>query len=579
MHEQTEKDAVSNLTDEATLCSRISGAPMERVRELARFASERGQSLLEVLVEREGVDEEQLLQKLAEQLNLDYFSDTDIQIPTEILQQVPAPVAIEHHIIPIGMSDGVLQAASAEPFDWRRWDELIYIINRPVAKVLCPSKVIDRLLKANYGLGADTVDHLVANRALDEDLTTAARTTDLSDEAAANEPTVVNLVNKVLMDAIRAEATDIHFEPYENRFRARYRVDGMLENVSLPVSVNLLKAAVVSRIKIMANLDITEKRLPQDGRCQVALAGQEFDLRVSVLPGIYGEAVNIRLQRRQMVKLDLESLGFEQIERRAIASLIDRPHGLILVTGPTGSGKTTTLYTCLAQVNKPEVKIITVEDPVEYWMDDVLQMQVHDEIGFSFARALRSILRHDPDMILVGEIRDRETADIAIRSSLTGHMVFATLHTNDSASAATRLLDIGIEPFLAASSLQGIVAQRLVRRFCRHCAEQLDRTKLGDYEIKVLEDGQIPQNLPLWRGRGCERCRFSGFRGRLAIAEVLIINAEMRRLIQERHAADVIKEAAVRNGMRTLRQSALQAVQSEKTTLDEVIRVTQEEVQ
>jgi type II secretory ATPase GspE/PulE/Tfp pilus assembly ATPase PilB-like protein len=327
----------------------------------------------------------------------------------------------------------------------------------------------------------------------------------------------------------------------------------------------------------LSNLDITEKRLPQDGRCQVSLGGQEYDLRVSILPGAHGEAVVIRLQSRQMVKLDLEMLGFEAGERSKITELISRPHGLILVTGPTGSGKTTSLYTCLSKINEPGTKIITIEDPIEYRMEGILQMQVHEEIGFTFARALRSILRHDPDVVLVGEIRDRETADIAIRASLTGHLVFATLHTNDAASAITRLIDIGIEPFLAASSIQGILAQRLVRKVCPHCHHDVDVHTLTDYEQTLLRESYDQKEISLKKGQGCERCRFTGYRGRRAIGEILLVSSEIRRLIQQRESADRIKELACKEGMITLRKNSFYAVKTGMTTMAEALRVTQED--
>ncbi|MGE5608221.1 MAG: GspE/PulE family protein, partial [Bacillota bacterium] len=451
-------------------------------------------------------------------------------------------------------------------------------LGRELEKVICPRSVITRMLKASYGIGADTVQRMLAERSAGDLQVVGGQTTDLSsEEQAANEPTVVNLVNQILAEAIRANATDIHFEAYEEKYRVRYRIDGMLEDVSMPVSVKQLRLALVSRIKIMSNLDITEKRLPQDGRCQVSLGGQEYDLRVSILPGMHGEAVVIRLQSRQMVKLDLEMLGFDAEEQQKVNQLISRPHGLILVTGPTGSGKTTTLYTCLSRINTPLVKIVTIEDPVEYWMENILQMQVHEEIGFTFARALRSMLRHDPDVMLVGEIRDRETADIAIRSSLTGHLVFATLHTNNAASAFARLIDVGVEPFLVASSVIGVVAQRLVRKVCPQCRRKVVVEQLSEYERQMMREAGCGGELELWEGQRCEACRFTGYRGRTAVAETLLVTSGIRRLVQQREPAERIKELACREGMKTLRESALAAVGEGKTTMAEMMRVTQED--
>ncbi len=551
------------IHDEATLCAKACGMEPARVNELAGFARERGLSLVRTIVERGGVDEAALMKGLAEQLGVSHQNEA-IQVDDAVLSAVSATLATRHHVIPLGWTpDGRLRLGCAEPFNWRQWDELTQLLDSPIEKVLCPHAVIDRMLTTHYGLGADTVERLVGDRQ-EAVQTIDAVSTDLSEEQAANEPTVVNLVNRILAEAIRAGATDIHFEPYDSRYRVRYRIDGMLEEVSMPVSVKLLKLALVSRIKIMANLDITEKRLPQDGRAQVSLSGQSYDLRVSVLPGVFGEAVNIRLQTRSMVTLRLEDLGFEQSERIKIEKLIQQPHGLVLVTGPTGSGKTTTLYTCLGQINKPDTKIITVEDPVEYWTENILQMQVKEEVGFTFARALRSILRHDPDVVLVGEIRDRETAEIAIRASLTGHLVFATLHTNDAASAVTRLIDIGIEPFLVSSSVSGIIAQRLARNVCPHCKRQVEAQGLADLPVS-------------WLGAGCERCRFTGYRGRTAVAEVLQVTPPIRELIQQRHTADRIKEAAIEEGMRTLRDAAVEAVRTGRTSVAEMVRVTMED--
>jgi type II secretory ATPase GspE/PulE/Tfp pilus assembly ATPase PilB-like protein len=544
---------------------------------LAEFARERRQPLIQVLVGHGGVDEQVLIERLAKRLDLPFLAEEQLSIPESVLLQMSPALAISRHVIPVREEEGRLWVAGADPFDWSKWDELAHVLGRPVQQVLCPRAVIGRMLTASYGIGADTVERLLAGRDDDAVEVVGATTTDLSEEEAANEPTVVNLVNRILSEAIRANATDIHFEPYDNKYRVRYRIDGMLEDVSIPVSVKLLKLALVSRIKIMSNLDITEKRLPQDGRCQVSLARQDYDLRVSILPGVHGEAVAIRLQSRQMVRLDLTRLGFEPEEQERIALMSARSHGLMLVTGPTGSGKTTTLYACLSKIMTPEAKIITVEDPVEYWTDDILQMQIHEEIGFTFARALRSMLRHDPDVMLVGEVRDRETADMAIRSSLTGHLVLATIHTNDASSAITRLTDIGIEPFLLSSSARGILAQRLVRRVCANCREEAPASSLGQFEQRMLRDAGRLDGAPLWRGCGCERCRFTGYRGRRAIGEALLVSASIRQLIQQRGPADRIKEAACREGMRTLRETAVLAALAGDTTMAEVLRVTQED--
>ncbi|MAE63711.1 MAG: type II secretion system protein GspE [Phycisphaeraceae bacterium] len=562
-------ESSSILLDEIALCAKASGLEDGRVRELAAHARRHGRPLVEALVQHGPVDEARLLEALAGLLDLPFRGRVE-PVDQEVRQAVSPVLAMSRHVMPLGVEGDRLQVACADPFDLQLWDELSMLLQRPLDRVLCPSGVIDRMLRDSYGLGADKVQHLVDNEA---PVVATAASTDLSEAEAANEPTVVNLVNQVLSEAIRSEATDIHLEPGEAAYRVRYRIDGMLEEQKVPATVHQLKRALVSRIKIMSSLDITEKRLPQDGRCQVKLAGQDYDLRISILPGVYGEAVVIRLQRRRMIMLDLDALGFDADECERIATMIMRPHGLVLVTGPTGSGKTTTLYTCLGRINRPDTKVVTIEDPVEYWMQDILQMQVHEEIGFTFARALRSMLRHDPDVLLVGEIRDRETADIAVRAALTGHRVFATLHTNDAATGVTRLLDIGIEPFLLASCLNGIIAQRLMRTTCPACrhdvrAEPEQRRLLAQAGLDV---DAIPT------GQGCEQCRFTRYRGRSAVAELMMIDATLRQLIQQRVPAEQIKETACRQGMRSLRDSSLRAVAAGRTDVEEVIRVTQED--
>lgn len=557
-------DSMEVLLDERRLCEQASGLDEKAISALAAFARERGQSLFAVMVERGQVNEENFLERLAPLLDLTYLPATAISAGQVLPDRVAASLATKYRIVPVGERDEVLRVVCSDPFNWREWDDLRHLLDRPLEQVLASRATVARLLKESYGLGAETVERLMLDRKGDDARPRLGAAMELGDEDAANEPTVVNLVNRIISEAIAANATDIHFEPYEDKCRVRYRVDGLLEEVSIPQSVRHLKGAIVSRVKIMANLDITEKRLPQDGRARVTLKSSDFDLRVSILPGVFGEAINIRLLSRQMVQLELSGLGFHQDEQDAVERLIRRPHGLVLVTGPTGSGKTTTLYTCLSRINRPDTKIITVEDPVEYWMDDILQMQVHEEIGFGFSRALRSMLRHDPDIMLIGEIRDRETADVTIRSALTGHLVFATLHTNDAPTAVSRLVDIGVEPFLAASSISGIVAQRLVRRICDFCKEEVAASAMPELEVA-------------WQGRGCERCRFMGYKGRTVVAEILTVTPAIRSLIQERAAADQLKATARREGMRTLRDSAVRAVREGRTTEAEAIRVTQED--
>jgi general secretion pathway protein E/type IV pilus assembly protein PilB len=566
-----------DLLDEVGLCAKAAGLDEERVRELSAFAAPRGQSLIDALILRGGAQEQHFIAELSRLLHLPLQAEEIAHIPDEVLLRIPASLAIRHQVVPFEDRDGRLRVAVGDPFDWASWDDLQQVVEGTLEKVLCPPTIIEKMIRTHFGLGADTVERLVSGREDRELVSIGPQTTDLSDEKAANEPTVVNLVNQILSEAIREGVTDIHFEPFESRYRIRYRIDGMLEEVPIPASVNALQKSVVSRIKIMSGLDITNKRLPQDGRAQVSLGGQRCDLRVSVLPGIHGEAIVIRVQNRQAVRLDLESLGFETHQQQRIDRLARQPYGLVLVTGPTGSGKTTTLYTCLQNLRSSQTKIITIEDPVEYWMDDILQMQVKDEIGFTFSRALRSMLRHDPDIMLVGEIRDRETAEIAIRSALTGHLVFATLHTNDASGAVGRLCDIGIDPVLVAGAVQGVLAQRLVRRICPHCKSAVSLESLEPFEQDILLYDGVGRDETLWKGMGCEACRFAGYRGRKALGEVLIVSCEIRRRIQQRAGSDEIRQAAIAEGMLPLRKTALGAVRRGDTTLSEVLRVTQED--
>ncbi len=557
-------DELTEFLDLQRVCLTEAGISEFDLYKLSEQAYNTNKRLVDLVIDRANVSEYLFLERISLLLDLTFCEVISDKISDAVCKRIRPSLAIEHGIMPVGERDGILQIACSDPFDWQSWDELEHLLDCKIERVLATRETITQMHKMYYGLGAETVERLTNNQDASEAeqlQVTSAQATNLSDDESANEPTVVNLVNRIICEAITSNATDIHFEPFDSKYRVRYRVDGMLEDVSIPQSVKQLKSALVSRIKIMANLDITEKRLPQDGRARVTLKGVEYDLRISILPGVYGEAINIRLQSRQMVKLELSGLGFQPQEQTKVEELINRPHGLVLVTGPTGSGKTTTLYTCLSKINKPDTKIITIEDPVEYWMDDILQMQIHEEIGFDFARALRSMLRHDPDVMLIGEIRDRETADITIRSALTGHLVFATLHTNDAASAVSRLLDIGIEPFLAASSISGVIAQRLVRKICPNCKQPVEADELND----VTES---------WTGKGCEACRYTGCKGRSVIAEILPVSSTVRGMIQQREPADRIKEQAICEGMSTLRNSALQAVKEGRISVAEMLRVT-----
>jgi type II secretory ATPase GspE/PulE/Tfp pilus assembly ATPase PilB-like protein len=394
-------------------------------------------------------------------------------------------------------------------------------------------------------------------------------------EVLAEDASIIKFVNQILSEAIKERATDIHLEPFQDELRTRFRIDGVLYDTNIPETIKYFHPAIVSRIKIMSGLNIAERRLPQDGRIKIKVNEEELDLRVSIIPTIFGESVQIRVLSSSFF-LELEKLGLFPQDLKLIESVITKPHGIIFVTGPTGSGKSTTLYACLARLNSSAIKIITIEDPVEYQLRGVNQLQVNPQIGFNFANALRHMLRHDPDVMMVGEVRDYETAEIAIRSALTGHLVFSTLHTNDAAGAVTRLLDMGIEPFLVSSSLECLVAQRLVRLICPNCRQPLKTSKEILHEIKKdieFDDKEIQ----LFEGKGCEHCRFTGYRGRTAIYEILIVTEPIRELMLSRASSQQIKRQAIQEEMRTLRQDGLQKVLKGLTTYAEVVRVTQQE--
>ena len=433
---------------------------------------------------------------------------------------------------------------------------------------------ITRVTKDLYGVGADTMERMLINADASEalvNLDALPTSANLGDESI--DASIIKFVNELILEAIQSETTDIHIEPFEDSLRVRYRIDGILHQAPTPPSIRGFHAAIVSRIKIMANLNIAEKRLPQDGKILASFGEAHYDLRVSILPTPHGESVNIRILSRSSMAMTMDQLGFLPEDMELFNRLISKPHGIILVTGPTGSGKTTTLYAALAKLNQVDRKIITIEDPIEYQLQGISQMQVQPKIGFDFALGLRSMLRHDPDIMLVGEIRDYETAEMAIRSSLTGHLVLSTLHTNDAAGAVTRLADMGVEPFLISSTMIASVAQRLVRRICRVCGGPCE----PDTEVLRHEFGIGPADMAganFRRGAGCDECRHTGFRGRLAVYEILPFTEQIKEMTVQRANALDIKRTAVRNGMKTLRASGWQRIHSGDTTLEEVLRLT-----
>ncbi|MDD8050107.1 MAG: GspE/PulE family protein [Verrucomicrobiota bacterium] len=554
---------------------RKTGMLEERLIEYClRERTRTGAPLIQVILESSLVEPLPFLQKLAEILGLEFVNLSGQEIPVEVRTVLPTRILFQHQIIPLRDHHGVLLLATQDPFNIDMLDAVRLLCRKRIQLCLAQQEDILQCLRQYYGVGADTLDAMMAeNRidldALEEDL-------DKKDlDEVDQEASVMKFVNQIIWEAYQDRATDIHLEPMENDLRIRYRVDGVLHQTPVPPHLKRFQPAIIARIKVMSNMDIAEKRLPQDGRINVRIKGEEIDVRVSTVPTVYGESVSLRLLTRSSVLLGLDMLGLSPRDRRVIEHLIHLPHGIMLVTGPTGSGKSTSLYAYLSTINSIDKRIITVEDPIEYELAGINQIQVRPEIDLTFAVGLRHILRQDPDVIMIGEIRDGETADIAIRAALTGHLVFSTLHTNDSAGAMTRLLDMGIEPFLVASSIEGIIAQRLVRRICPACREPIELDK------NLLKRSGFPEDeiddAVLYHGTGCEKCRKLGFRGRSAIFEILLMTDEVRKLVIERKDASSIKNLALTQGMRTLRDDGWRKMKEGITTLEEVLRVSQED--
>ena len=517
------------------------------------------------------MDEAAFLETAADAIGIEFKQSISPAVDTDIYKLISPRIASHYHIVPLSRDNQNLLLASSDPFCYSRQKEIELVLNNgyQVDFALTLTESIEKVIRKAYGLGAATVQQMTNGRNL-EDKT--ADDHDLSKNETQKDASVIKLVNQILVDAITAKATDIHLEPYKNELKVKYRIDGMLHNAGIDSDIKYFKDGLCSRIKIMSGLDIAEKRLPQDGKTQVNIGGSKYDLRISILPTRHGEAINIRILPQSRLIMDLESLGMSKETVTTLKSLITNPHGIILVTGPTGSGKTTTLYTCMHMVKDTDRKIITIEDPIEYDMPGIVQMQAHPGIGFTFARALRSMLRHDPDIMLVGEIRDLETAQTAIRTSLTGHLVFSTLHTNDAASAITRLLDMGIEPFLAASSIDAILAQRLVRVICPFCKEQYQPEPQTLAAINAIENIETIENF--FHGRGCAKCRFTGFHSRTVITELIVLSEKIRKMTIERNHSSSINTQARSEGMKSLFQSGIEKVKQGITTYQEVLRVT-----
>ena len=546
-----------------------------QVEELVAKQQQAGRTVVELVLELGFAREDAFLQALAAALNLPYLKLGDLTLDQALLARLPTKAVFQYNVIPVAMENGALRVATQDPFRPGLLDALRLAAGLKVRLALCPSGDIAKTAKKWYGVGADTLDRMMADGRIDVPVEDDLLNQDLS--GLDEEASVVKFVNQVIWEAHKDRATDIHLEPMESELRIRYRVDGVLHQTPVPPQLKRFQAAIISRIKVMANMDISEKRLPQDGRISLRIQGAEIDVRVSTMPTVYGESVSLRLLMRSSGLLGMDKLGMAPVDEAVLLKLINKPHGILLNTGPTGSGKSTSLYAWLNTINNVDLRILTVEDPIEYEMAGVNQIQVRPEIGLTFAVGLRHILRQDPDVIMVGEIRDKETAEIAIRAALTGHLVFSTLHTNDSAGAITRLTDMGIEPFLIASSVEGLVAQRLVRRLCNNCKRPwpLDEHMLAEtgFPRERLQEGTIYESNP----EGCEECRGTGFRGRTGIYEILAITDHIRPLIVQRASSVAIKQEALKHGMRTLRDDGWDKVLKGVTTIEEVVRVSEDD--
>ena len=551
------------------------GFSPEAMAELLQGQAEKGKSLASFLIQKEVMEEEDLLKALAAKLRIPYIKNLEAEgLDPSLISKLPIAFSKKHKVVPVKMEDGVLTVATLDPLNYEPLDDLRLILGcREVRVVLSREREVLQAINRFYEQSADTPEEMIQSldtEVSDRLLQELEETQDLLD--VSDEAPVIKLVNLILFQAVKERASDIHIEPFQKELKVRYRIDGILYQRLNPPK--RYQSAIISRLKIMAKLDIAEKRLPQDGRIPIKIADKDIDIRVSIVPTTFGERVVLRLLDKSSAHFGVEEIGLSRDMLQNLKDLINRPNGMLLVTGPTGSGKTTTLYASLSRINTPDKNIITIEDPVEYQLWGIGQIQVNPKIGLTFARGLRSVLRHDPDVILVGEIRDAETAEIAIQSSLTGHLVFSTLHTNDAASAVTRLVDMGIEPFLVASVIRAILAQRLIRVICPECKEGY----IPEAEV-LREIGIVPSQLErkmVYQGKGCPACSETGYRGRTGIYEMLFVSEAIRHLIMKKADSTSICRKAIEEGMKTLREDGARKVVAGVTTLEEVVRVTRE---
>ncbi|HTR40909.1 MAG TPA: GspE/PulE family protein [Pseudomonadales bacterium] len=536
----------------------------------AATASGSTEPLLTFIARECGLAEDVFMQKLAGSLGWPYLEINKLSIPAEARSKISTKVAFQYSIMPSALENDELQVATSDPFDAAMASAVRFDAHMPVRFALAPKLEIEKALKKYYGVGAETLDEMEEGETMELEIANDKEIT-----ADDQDASVIKFVNQIIWEAYKDRSTDIHFEPSEDELRIRYRIDGILHQTPMPAQLKKFQAALISRIKVMSGMNIAEKRLPQDGRINVRIKGEEIDIRVSTVPTVYGESVSLRLLTRGKIFLSLDKLGFTPQDETTIRDIIVKPHGIFLVTGPTGSGKSTSLYAFLSAINSVHKRIITIEEPVEYELKGINQIAVRPDIGLTFAMGLRHILRQDPNVVMVGEIRDMETAEIAIRASLTGHLVFSTLHTNDAPSAFTRLIDMGIEPFLVASSVEAVMAQRLIRTICPHCKteKKTDADYLRRIGFPVSDIGTAKFSY----GAGCEECRQQGYQGRKGIYELLVVSESIRPLIMNRAPASTISQHAIKNGMRVLRADGWNKVKNGETTIEEILRVTQSE--
>ncbi len=540
-------------------------APQQLEEALALHRAE-GLRLDRAIVQLGLLTERQVLEVMSEQLHIPLINLDDIAIDPETLRALPARIVYRKRLVPISRSNGSLNVATCDAFDLYAFDDIRLMTGLNIQPVLATRDEIEKVIKTHYGLGGDTLDELVG-----DDTAGAVNGVEAGDDLLemAQEASVIKLVNEIILEAVNERASDIHIEPYETHLSIRYRIDGVLQEASVPPQMHRFQSAIISRLKILANLNIAERRVPQDGRIKFQVGGRQIDVRVSVIPMLYGEGVVMRLLDKANVLFTLPEIGMDEDTHEQFKALVERPHGIILVTGPTGSGKTTTLYSALNAIVGPELKVLTVEDPVEYHLQGVNQIPVDANVGMTFDRGLRAILRHDPDVVMIGEIRDLETARAATQASLTGHLVLSTLHTNDAASAPLRLIDMGVEPYLVSSTLIGSMAQRLVRRICPKC-----KAEYAPVREKLPRDFELADGMMLTRGAGCPNCRNTGFRGRIGLYELLLMNDRIAQMIIDRAPLHEIIANGKQNGLRLLREDGWRKVRRGMTTVEEVLTCT-----